>query len=155
VPGGQRDESLRPYSSLCRPEPLLFLPSSSSVILTRLSGPRSRPTTFFSCSARESILGPPDLYCIMYYVPENDDIFFTSYATIGVLEGQILGFQKTTEFSSPAMRLSTSQKDKFLVSIKGRNFLHQLRDYRRLRRTNSWFLEKDGIFFTSYATIGV
>jgi hypothetical protein len=42
-----------------------------------------------------------------------------------------------------------------LVSIKGRNFLHQLRDYRRLRRTNSWFLEKDGIFFTSYATIGV
>jgi hypothetical protein len=28
-----------------RPEPLLFLPSSSSVVLTRLSGPRSRPTT--------------------------------------------------------------------------------------------------------------
>jgi hypothetical protein len=28
-----------------RPEPLVFLPSSSSVILTRLSGPRSRPTT--------------------------------------------------------------------------------------------------------------
>jgi hypothetical protein len=27
-----------------RPE-LLFLPSSSSVVLTRLSGPRSRPTT--------------------------------------------------------------------------------------------------------------
>jgi hypothetical protein len=28
-------------------EPLLFLSSSSSVVLTRLSGPRSRPTTFF------------------------------------------------------------------------------------------------------------
>jgi hypothetical protein len=28
-----------------RPEPLLFLPSSSSVVLTRLSGPLSRPTT--------------------------------------------------------------------------------------------------------------
>jgi hypothetical protein len=27
------------------PEPLLFHSSSSSVILTRLSGPRSRPTT--------------------------------------------------------------------------------------------------------------
>jgi hypothetical protein len=27
------------------PEPLLFLPSSSSIVLTRLSGPRSRPTT--------------------------------------------------------------------------------------------------------------
>jgi hypothetical protein len=26
-------------------EPLLFLPSSSSIVLTRLSGPRSRPTT--------------------------------------------------------------------------------------------------------------
>jgi hypothetical protein len=28
-----------------RPKPLLFLSSSSSVVLTRLSGPRSRPTT--------------------------------------------------------------------------------------------------------------
>jgi hypothetical protein len=43
----QRDESLRPYSRFSRPDPLLLLPSSSSVALTRLSGPRSRPTTFF------------------------------------------------------------------------------------------------------------
>jgi hypothetical protein len=43
--GGQRDWSLRPYSRLSRPEPLLFLPSSSSIILTRLSGSRSRSTT--------------------------------------------------------------------------------------------------------------
>jgi hypothetical protein len=42
---GQRDGSLRPYSRFSRPELLLFLPSSSSVVLTRLSGPRSRPTT--------------------------------------------------------------------------------------------------------------
>jgi hypothetical protein len=47
VPRGQRDESLRPYSRLSRPEPLLLLPSSSSVVLTRLAGPRSRSTTFF------------------------------------------------------------------------------------------------------------
>jgi hypothetical protein len=36
-----------PYSHILgfsRPEPLLFLPSSSSIVLTRLSGPRSRPT---------------------------------------------------------------------------------------------------------------
>jgi hypothetical protein len=33
------------YSRLSRPEPLLFLSSSSSVVLTRLSGLRSRPTT--------------------------------------------------------------------------------------------------------------
>jgi hypothetical protein len=46
VPRGQRDGSLRLYSRLSRPEPLLFLPSSFSVALTRLSGPRSRPTTF-------------------------------------------------------------------------------------------------------------
>jgi hypothetical protein len=31
--------------SFSRPEPLLFLPSSSSIVLTRLSGPRCRPTT--------------------------------------------------------------------------------------------------------------
>jgi hypothetical protein len=37
----------RPYSRISRPELLLFFPSSSSVVLTRLSGPRSRPTTFF------------------------------------------------------------------------------------------------------------
>jgi hypothetical protein len=47
VPRGQRDGSLRPYSRFSRQEPLLFLLSSSSVVLTRLSGPRSRPTTFF------------------------------------------------------------------------------------------------------------
>jgi hypothetical protein len=47
VPRGQRDESLRPYSRLSRPKPLLLLPSSSSVVLTRLSGSPSRPTLFF------------------------------------------------------------------------------------------------------------
>jgi hypothetical protein len=35
----------RPYSRISRPEPLLFLPSSSSVVLMRLSVPRSRPIT--------------------------------------------------------------------------------------------------------------
>jgi hypothetical protein len=41
---GQHSGSLQPYSRISRPEPLLFLPSSSSVILTRLSGHRSRHT---------------------------------------------------------------------------------------------------------------
>jgi hypothetical protein len=45
VPRGQRDGSLRPYYRLSRPEPLHFLSSSSSVVLTRLSGPCPRPTT--------------------------------------------------------------------------------------------------------------
>jgi hypothetical protein len=35
-------DPLRPYSRFSRLEPLLFLPSSSSIVLTRLSGPRSR-----------------------------------------------------------------------------------------------------------------
>jgi hypothetical protein len=35
---GQPNESLRPYSWLSRPEPLLILSSKSSVMLTRLSG---------------------------------------------------------------------------------------------------------------------
>jgi hypothetical protein len=37
--------SLWPYSRISRLEPLLFLSSSSSTVLTRLSGPRSRPAT--------------------------------------------------------------------------------------------------------------
>jgi hypothetical protein len=45
VSSSERDGSLRPYSRISRPEPLIFLPTSSSVVLTRLSGPRSRPTT--------------------------------------------------------------------------------------------------------------
>jgi hypothetical protein len=39
VSRGQLDESLRPYSRISRPEPLLFIPSNSSTVLTRLSGP--------------------------------------------------------------------------------------------------------------------
>jgi hypothetical protein len=45
VSRSQRCGSLRPYSRFPRPEPLFFLSSSSSIVLTRLSGPRSRPTT--------------------------------------------------------------------------------------------------------------
>jgi hypothetical protein len=37
----------RSYSRISRQKPLLFLPSCSSVVLTRLSGPCSRPTTCF------------------------------------------------------------------------------------------------------------
>jgi hypothetical protein len=44
VPSGQRDGYLQPFSRLSRPEPTLFRSRSSSVVLTRLSGPRSRPT---------------------------------------------------------------------------------------------------------------
>jgi hypothetical protein len=36
-------DPLRPYSRLSRPEPLPFISSSSSVVLTMLNGPRSRP----------------------------------------------------------------------------------------------------------------
>jgi hypothetical protein len=43
VSRGQCNGSPRPYSRFSRPEPLLFLPSSSSIVLTRLSGPPSRP----------------------------------------------------------------------------------------------------------------
>jgi hypothetical protein len=47
VPRGQRDGYLREYSRFSRQESLLFLSSSSSIVLTRLSGPRSISTTFF------------------------------------------------------------------------------------------------------------
>jgi hypothetical protein len=39
---------MNPYGRILgffRPEPLLFLPSSSSVVLRKLSGPRSRTST--------------------------------------------------------------------------------------------------------------
>jgi hypothetical protein len=45
VSQGQRDGSLRPYSRLSTPERLLFLSGGSSIVLTRLSGPRYRSTT--------------------------------------------------------------------------------------------------------------
>jgi hypothetical protein len=44
VPRGQRDRSLWLYSRFYKPEPPLFPSSSSSIVLTRLSEPRSRPT---------------------------------------------------------------------------------------------------------------
>jgi hypothetical protein len=59
---GQHDGYLRPYSRISRPEPLLSLQSISSVILTRLSGPRSRSIAsqeIWWC--RESNSGPLDL----------------------------------------------------------------------------------------------
>jgi hypothetical protein len=45
VPRCQCNGSPLLYSCLSRSEPLFFLSSSSSALLTRLSGPRSRPTT--------------------------------------------------------------------------------------------------------------
>jgi hypothetical protein len=42
---GQHDGSARPYSRFSRPKPLPFHSSSSSIVLTRLSGPRFRSTT--------------------------------------------------------------------------------------------------------------
>jgi hypothetical protein len=56
VPRGQRDGSLRPYSRFSRQEPLLFYSSSSSVVLTRLSG----PLLFFQVVPGIEP-GPPDL----------------------------------------------------------------------------------------------
>jgi hypothetical protein len=43
VPRVQRGGSLRPYSRISRPEPLLFLPSSSSVVPTRRVDPVPDP----------------------------------------------------------------------------------------------------------------
>jgi hypothetical protein len=42
---GQHNGSPWPYSRISRPKQLLLLPSCSSIVLTRLSGPCARPTT--------------------------------------------------------------------------------------------------------------
>jgi hypothetical protein len=52
VPRGQRDGSLHPYSRISRPEPLLLLSSSSSIVLTRLWNPFQ--SSYFS----ENLVGP-------------------------------------------------------------------------------------------------
>jgi hypothetical protein len=52
VSRGQSNGSLQPYSQLSRPEPLLFLPSSSSIIFTRLSGHRARSTKSYPLTCR-------------------------------------------------------------------------------------------------------
>jgi hypothetical protein len=46
VPRGQRGGSPKAVISVSRPKPLIFHPSSSSVVLARPSGPRSKPTNF-------------------------------------------------------------------------------------------------------------
>jgi hypothetical protein len=61
VPRGQRDGSPRPYSRFSGLEPLLFLSSSSLIVVTRLSGPLQ--THYFSENlvAPGIELGRPDL----------------------------------------------------------------------------------------------
>jgi hypothetical protein len=51
VPRGQRDGSPGRISRFSRQEPLLFYQVAPQFVLTKLSAPRSKPTTFFSGSA--------------------------------------------------------------------------------------------------------
>jgi hypothetical protein len=48
-------------SRFSRQEPLLFYQVAPQFVLTRLSGPRSRPTTFFFLVVPGIEPGPPDL----------------------------------------------------------------------------------------------
>jgi hypothetical protein len=56
---------LRPYSRFSRPEQLLFLSSSSSIVLTRLSGPRSLPTTSQKIWREDGSV----IYCCCWFSP--------------------------------------------------------------------------------------
>jgi hypothetical protein len=62
VARSERNGSPRPYSRIPTPEPLLFLPSSSSIVLARLSGPPLQ-THYFSENVVEPEIepGPLDL----------------------------------------------------------------------------------------------
>jgi hypothetical protein len=60
---GQRDGSLRMYSRFSRPEPLLFLPSSSSVVLMRLRTPFQ--THYFSENLVAPGLRPRSLFVLV------------------------------------------------------------------------------------------
>jgi hypothetical protein len=60
---GHCDGFLQPYSRIHRPEPLLFISSSSSIVLTRLSGPYSKRHYFSEkLIAPGNEPGPLDLY---------------------------------------------------------------------------------------------
>src|SRR5215510_803473 len=65
------------YSLFSRPEPLLLYSSSSSVNLTRLSGPRSRPTT-----AQKNLVAPGIEPETSVSVVRNSD-HWTTEAVIG------------------------------------------------------------------------
>jgi hypothetical protein len=57
---GQRDGSVWTYSPLSRPLPILYLPTSSSIIFARLGGPSSRPSTYQKIKSRRE--SNPDLW---------------------------------------------------------------------------------------------
>jgi hypothetical protein len=67
VPRGQSDGSLRPYSQIARQEPLLFLPSSSSIVLTRMTGPVPDPLLLRKCGGAGNRTRTPGS------VPRNSD----------------------------------------------------------------------------------
>jgi hypothetical protein len=61
VPRGQRDGSLRPYCRFSRSKPLFFLSSSSSTVLTRLSGPFPDSLILRKSGRAGNRTGPVDL----------------------------------------------------------------------------------------------
>jgi hypothetical protein len=66
VSRGQRNGSLRPYSRLSGPEPLLFLPSSSSIVLTS-SGSRARKHNV-SETGSDSVFGWGERYTMLRFL---------------------------------------------------------------------------------------
>jgi hypothetical protein len=92
---GQHNGSLRPYSRFSRPEPLLFLPSSCSIVLTR-----PRPTTsqkiwqsresnpdLWICSQELWLLGHRGGPAKVYAFQKNKSVQFY----IGIKYGCVLG----------------------------------------------------------------
>jgi hypothetical protein len=65
VPRGQRDGSLRPYSGLSRPEPLLFIPSSSLIVL------EAEWTPFQTHYYSENLVAPGIEHGPLVLQPEN------------------------------------------------------------------------------------
>jgi hypothetical protein len=71
VPRGQLDGSLRPYSRLSRREPLIFLSSSSSIVLTMLSGPLCYKIRLYSLFHVSSATTRPETSLSSYKNPKN------------------------------------------------------------------------------------
>jgi hypothetical protein len=80
VSRGQRDRSLRPYYRLSRPDSIHFLSSSSSFVLTRLSGGNSRPTTSLKIWYRQE--SNPELWICSQEVRPQVEVEVTLQLTV-------------------------------------------------------------------------
>jgi hypothetical protein len=105
VSRGRRDGSIRLYSRFSRPKPLIFLPSSSSIEITRLSGSCSKPAAFQKIWYRRK--SNPDL-CICRQ--ELSTLDHRGDPQVSTKKFKILNSVSVSKLGSKAALLSITQR---------------------------------------------